>query len=119
MEKSKNQKSKKYFSIKVVIIISYLVSIISNILLCLIFHLTNHSFKWFGYFIHFFTIITIILSLKYVMFPDSVKSTKKYFSITRYFTLILTCAVIFYIIIFIYMAFTQTDKEILFKIINK
>ena len=52
-QKKSNKKNKGYISMKFAVLISYLVSFSSNIILSIIFYLINHSFKWIGYLIHF------------------------------------------------------------------
>ena len=111
-EKKKTKKTNKgCISMKFAVIISYIVSIISNIILSIIFHLTNHSFKWLGYMIHFLILFSIIYSLKLLLLPSS-KIVKKYFNITKFFTVVLMTSTIFYFSIFVYMFLNKIDKEV-------
>ena len=96
---------------KLAVVISYIVSIISNIILSIIIYLTNHSYKWIGYLIHFLLLFSIFYSLKLLFLPSS-KIVKKYITITKFFTLVLMSSTIFYFAIFVYMFVQKVDKEI-------
>ena len=109
--KKKTKKSKGCISMKLAVIISYLVSIISNIILIAIFHLTDHSYKYVGYIIHFCLLFAILYSLKLLFLPSS-KIVKKYITITKFFTMALMSSTIFYFAIFVYMFIKKIDKEI-------
>ena len=109
--KKKAKKSKGCISMKLAVVMSYIVSIISNIILTIIFYLTNHTYKWFGYIIHFSILFSIFYSLKLLFLPSS-KIVKKYISITKFFTAVLMCSTIFYFIIFVYMFIQKVDKEV-------
>ncbi len=109
--KKKTKKNKGCISMKFAVIISYMVSIISNIILSIIIYLTNHLYKWFGYIIHFFLLFSVFYSLKLLLLPSS-KIIKKYINITKFFTLILMCSTIFYFSIFVYMFIKKVDKEV-------
>ena len=110
-EKKKNKKHKGCISMRFEVLISYLVSIASNIILSIIFYLTNHSFKWVGYLIHFFILFSIFVSLKHLLLPSG-KMIKKYISITKFLTVSLMSSTIFYFSIFVYMFLKKVDKEI-------
>ena len=110
-EQKKNKKHKGCISMKFAVLISYLVSIASNIILSIIFYLTNHSFKWIGYLIHFFILFSIFVSLKHLLLPSG-KLIKKYISITKCLTVSLMSSTIFYFSIFVYMFLKKVDKEI-------
>ena len=107
----KNKKHKGCISMKFAVLISYIVSIASNIILSIIFYLTNHSFKWIGYLIHFFILFSNFISLKHLLYPSG-KVIKKYYSITKFLTLSLMSSTIFYFSIFVYMFLNNVDKEI-------
>ena len=113
-QKNNNKRSKKhkgYISMKFAVLISYIVSLTSNIILSIIFYLTNHSFKWIGYLIHFFLIFAILVSLKHLLYPSG-KIIKKYYAITKFLTLSLMSSTVFYFSIFIYMFWNHVDNEI-------
>ena len=109
--KKKTKKSRGCISMKFAVIISYMVSIISNIILSVIFHLTNHLYKWIGYIIHSFILFSIFYSLKLLILPSG-KIVKKYINITKFLTMALMSSTIFYFSIFIYMFIKKVDKEI-------
>ena len=109
--KKKSKKSKGCISMKLAVVISYIVSIISNVILSIIFYLTNHTYKWIGYLIHFFLLFSIFYSLKLLFFPSS-KIIKKYITITKFFTLVLMISTVFYFAIFVYMFIKKIDKEV-------
>ena len=106
-----NKKHKGCISMKFAVLISYIVSIASNIILSIIFYLTNHSFKWIGYLIHFFILFSTFISLKHLLYPSG-KVVKKYISITKFLTLSMMSSTIFYFSIFVYMFLKNVDKEI-------
>ena len=110
-EKKSSKKSKGCISMKFAVLISYIVSIASNVILSIIFYLTNHSFKWIGYLIHFLIVISIFISLKHLLLPKG-KVINKYFSISKYFTFFLMCSTVFYFSLFVYMFLKKVDKEI-------
>ena len=110
-EKKSKKKSKGCISMKFAVLISYLVSLTSNIILSIIFYLTNHAFQWVGYLIHFFILLSIIISLKHLLFPSG-KVIKKYYSTSRFLTMSLMASTLFYFSIFVYMFLYRVDKEI-------
>ena len=114
-EGQKDKKSKKRnkgcISMKFAVLISYIVSLTSNIIFSIIFYLTNHGFKWIGYLIHFFIVFSIIVSLKHLLLPSG-KVIKKYYSISKFLTISLMSSTIFYFSIFIYMFIYKIDKEV-------
>ena len=69
-ESKNNKKHKCCISMRIAVLISYLVSIASNIILSIIIYLTNHGFKWFGYLIHFCILFSNFVSLKHLLFPS-------------------------------------------------
>ena len=93
--KKKPKKSKGCISMKLAVVISYIVSIISNIILSVIFYLTDHLYKWIGYIIHFFLLFSVFYSLKLLFLPPN-KIVKKYITITKFFTMALMSSTIFY-----------------------
>ena len=107
----KNKKTKGCISMKFAVFVSYIVSIASNIILSIIFYLTNHSFKWIGYFIHCLILLSNMISLKHLLYPTG-KIIKKYYSTTKFFTLSLMSSTVFYFSIFVYMFLKNVDKEI-------
>ena len=109
--KKESKKKKGFISMKCAVLISYLVSIASNIILSIIFHLTNHSFKWIGYLIHFSIIFSIFISLKHLLHPSG-KVVKNYYSISKFLVISLMSSTVFYFSIFVYMFLNKIDKEI-------
>ena len=107
----RNKKHKGCISMKFAVLISYIVSIISNIILSIIFYLTNHYFKWIGYLIHFLILFSNFISLKHLLYPSG-KIIKKYYSTTKFFTLSLMSSTVFYFSLFVYMFLKNIDKEI-------
>jgi len=110
-QKSKNKKHKGFISMKFIVLISYIISIASNVILSIIFYLTNHSFKWIGYTIHIAILFSNFVSLKHLLFPSG-KIIKKYFSITKFLSISLVSSTFFYVSIFVYMFIKNVDKEI-------
>ena len=110
-DKKKSKKNKGCISMKFAVLISYLVSIASNVILSIIFYLTNHTYKWIGYLIHFLIVFSIFISLKHLLFPSG-KVIKKYYSISRFLTMSLMSSTVFYFSIFVYMFLKKVDKEI-------
>ena len=110
-QKKSNKKNKGCISMKFAVFISYLVSFSSNVILSIIFYLTNHSFKWIGYLIHFLILLSILISLKHLLVPKG-KLIEKYISITKFLTLSLMASTIFYFSLFVYMFLKKVDKEI-------
>ena len=109
--KKESKKHKGCISMKFAVLISYLVSIASNIILSIIFHLTNHSFKWVGYFIHVSILFSIFISLKHLLVPSG-KVVQKYYSITKFLVISLMSSTVFYFSIFVYMYLYKIDREI-------
>ena len=58
------KKSQGCFALKCSVLLSYLVSITSNVLLTVILYLSDHGYKWPGYFLHFLVLLCSGLSLK-------------------------------------------------------
>ena len=111
-KKTTNRKNRKCISMKFIVCLSYMISIISNIILTVILYLTNHMFKWGGYAIHAVLLFSNIASLKYVIYMTG-KSIRFYCSSTKLFTYSVISSSFFYISITIYMYIYRIDKEII------
>ena len=108
MDFSSPQKEKKhgFINLKTSILISYIISILSNFFLIIILFTTNHLYKWVGLIFHILIIITSILSLKNIITFNN-NNLLKYKSYTNYFSLILIKIpyknfILFFIFIFIF-----------------
>ena len=88
-------------TLKFSVIISYLISLTSNLLLLIILFLTGHLYKWIGLIIHLFIIFCSLSSLKNLISFNN-RNLLKYKSYTSYFTLVTIVGGTFYIIIIIY-----------------
>lgn len=116
MDCSPNVKKKKaqgWFTLKCSVILSYLVSITSNILLVIILYLSDHGYKWPGFFLHSLVLLCSILSLRNLI-NFSGKNTLRFKSMTKYYSINLTLTGIFYFGIIIYMIITKTDMELIY-----
>ena len=82
------KKSQGCFTLKCSVLISYMVSITSNILLSVILYLSDHGYKWPGYFLHFLVLLYSVLSLKNLL-NFSNKNLLRYKSMTKYYSLAL------------------------------
>ena len=112
MEKEKNKKTKTFLSIKTSIILSYIVSICSNITLFMIFYLVEHKYKFFGLFLHLLMIIISVVFVFIFKFDKKNKKLKFYRSFMRYFSIIVNFAYIFYLALLIYMYIYKYDIDI-------
>ena len=100
-------------SLKLSVIISYIISLISNLLLLIILFLTDHSYKWIGLIIHLLIIICSLSSLKNLITFNN-RNLIKYKSYTSYFTLVTIIGGTFYIIIIIYSFVTKVDMDLIY-----
>ena len=103
-------------SLKLSVIISYIISLISNLLLLIILFLTDHSYKWIGLIIHLLIIICSLSSLKNLITFNN-RNLIKYKSYTSYFTLVTSIGGIFYNIIIIYSFVAKVDVELIYFIL--
>ena len=99
------KKSQGCFTLKCSVLISYMVSITSNILLTVILYLSDHGYKWPGYFLHFLVLLCSVLSLKNLL---------RYKSMTKYYSLSLILTGFFYTVVIIYMFVTKTDMDLIY-----
>ena len=115
--KQQQQKGKKKsqgcFTLKCSVIISYLVSITSNVLLTVILYLSDHGYKYPGYFLHFLVLLTALLSLRNLLNFSS-KNLLRYKSMTRYYSVGLVLTGVFYIIVIVYMFIGQIDMDLIY-----
>ena len=107
------KKSQGCFTLKCSVIISYLVSITSNILLTVILYLSDHGYKWFGYILHFLVLLCSALSLRHLL-NFSNKNLLRYKSMTKYYSLNLILTGFFYFVVIIYMFITKTDMDLIY-----
>ena len=110
--KINTKKNRKCISMKFIVCLAYIISVISNIILAMILYLTNHMFKWGGYAIHGVLLFSCIASLKYVIYMSG-KSIRFYCSSTKLFTYSVISSSFFYISITIYMYIYKIDREII------
>ena len=100
-------------TLKFSVIISYIISLTSNLLLLTILFLTGHLYKWIGLIIHLFIIFCSLSSLKNLISFNN-RNLLKYKSYTSYFTLVTIIGGTFYIIIIIYSFVTKVDMELIY-----
>lgn len=100
-------------NLKLSVIISYAISVISNVLLFIILFLSEKFYKWIGALLHIAVILTCLLSLKNIInFTNKVLI--RYKSITRYYTLSLLATGVFYIIVIIYCFASKNDIDLIY-----
>ena len=92
METTQHKKKSQgcFTLLKCSVLISYMVSITSNILLTVILYLSDHGYKWPGYFLHFLVLLCSVLSLKNLL---------RYKSMTKYYSLSLILTGFFYTVV--------------------
>jgi hypothetical protein len=100
-------------NLKFSIIISYAISVISNVLLFIILFLSDKQYKWIGALLHIIVVSTSLISLKNLLYFSN-KVLIRYKSITRYYTLSLLSTGLFYIIIIIYCFSSKTDIDLIY-----
>lgn len=115
MDLSNQQKKKKEgcFTLKCSVIVSYLISLTSNLLLVVILFLTDHGYKWPGLFSHILVFIFTGLSLKALM-AFSKSNLIRYQAFTKYFAFSLAATGVFYVAVLIYMLVTKTDMDLIY-----
>ena len=107
------RKGEGCLNLKLSIMVSYCVSLISNLFLLLILFYTERGYKWIGIILLLITIATAIISLK-LIFSFNNKAIIRYKSMSRYYTLSLLATGIFYIIITIYCFASNQEKDLIF-----
>lgn len=113
--KNKKKKAQGCLNLKCSVIVSYLVSITSNILLGIILFLSEHAYKWIGFLLHVTILALAFLSLKNLITrSNSSKSLLKFKSLTKFFTINLIVTGVFYGIIIIYLFATKQDQDLIF-----
>lgn len=116
MDCTPNQQKKKSqgcFTLKCSVIISYIVSITSNVLLTVILYLSDHGYKWPGYVFHILVLACSFLSLKNLL-NFSKSNLLRYKSMTKYYSITLIITALFYFIVIIYMFISQTDMDLIY-----
>ena len=98
------RKSQSCLTLKCSVIVSYIVSITSNILLTVILYLSDHGYKWFGYVFHTLVLACSFLSLKHLLTFSS-KNLLRYKSMTKYYSLNLIVTAVFLKIKIYYFTF--------------
>lgn len=112
-QNQKRKKSQSCLTLKCSVIVSYIVSITSNILLAVILYLSDHGYKWFGYVFHTLVLVCSFLSLKHLLTFSS-KNLLRYKSMTKYYSLNLIVTAVFYFIVIIYMFIKQIDMDLIY-----
>ena len=115
--KKKQQKKNKSgcLNLKCSVMVSYVVSLSSNILLGIILFLSEHGYKWIGLLLHIIILILAFLSLKNLISRSNhSKSLIKFKSLTKFFTISLIVTGIFYAIVIIYLFATKQDQDLIF-----
>ena len=107
------KKSPGCLTLKCSVFTSYLVSMTSNILLIATLYLTDHGYKWFGYFLHGLVLLLCVLSLKNLL-NFSNKNLLRYKSATKYYSLALMLTGCFYFIVLIYLFVKQIDMDLIY-----
>lgn len=107
------KKKEGCFTLRCSVIISYLISVTSNILLVVILFLSDHGYKWLGFMFHGLVFGFTGLSLRSLT-NFSKTSLIKYQSWTRYYSLSLVATGLFYIGILIYNFATSTDMDLFY-----
>ena len=107
------KKSQGCFTLKCSVLLSYMVSITSNILLTVILYLSDHGYKWPGYFLHFLVLLCSVFSLKNLL-NFSNKNLLRYRSMTKYYSIALILTGFFYFVVIIYMFITKTDMDLIY-----
>ncbi len=100
-------------TLKFSVVISYIISLTSNLLLLIILFLTDHLYKWIGLIIHLLIILCSLSSLKNLISFNN-RNLLKYKSYTSYFTLVTIVGGTFYIIIIIYSFVSKIDMELIY-----
>lgn len=115
--KNKNKKKNQggCLNLKCSVMVSYVVSLTSNLLLAIILFLSEHGYKWIGLLLHIVIIILAFLSLRNLIFRSNhSKSLIKFKSLTKFFTTSLIVTGVFYGIVVIYLFATKQDQDLIF-----
>ena len=107
------KKSQGCFTLKCSVLLSYLVSITWYVLLTVILYLSDHGYKWPGYFLHFLVLLCSGLSLKNLL-NFSNKNWLRYRSMTKYYSIALVLTGFFYFVVIVYMFVTKTDMDLIY-----
>ena len=111
--KSQRKKSQGWLTLKCSVILSYLVSIVSNVLLSIILFLSDHSYKWPGFVLHGLVLLCSLLSLRNVLNFNG-KNIVKYRAMTKYYSINLIITGIFYIGVIIYSFIYKIDMDLIY-----
>lgn len=115
MDKSKKKKSAGCINLRCSVIVSYLVSMASNILLAIILFLSEHGYKWIGFLLHLGVLSFSYLSLRSLLHKTTTsKSILKYKSMTKFFTICVAVTGVFYSIVIIYLFATKQDQDLIY-----
>ena len=111
-----NKKDSNYFfTIKSFILICISISIGTNLILFLIYFLSDHHYKYFGIIIHSLLILLGIINICY-LFSNEQKNSylKKYKSSIFFFSSFIYISFILYLILIIYMYIYKYDIDIFY-----
>ena len=109
----KHKKNQGCFTLKCSVVISYLISIISNILLTITLFLSEHHYRWFGFMFHSLIVFFSIISLKNLIIFSN-KNLLRYRNSTRYYSLFLLITVLYYFSLITYNIYTDTDIDLIY-----
>ena len=115
-----NKKSDYSSNIKTFIIVCHSISIITNLILFLIFYMVEHYYKYFALIIHFLLLVTGIISTRFLLRKEQIsKNIKKYKSSIKFFAFFIYISFLFYLSLLIYMYIYKYDIDIFyFFVIN-
>mgnify|MGYP003302682265 CR=1 FL=1 len=115
MDKNKKKKNTGFVNLRCSVIVSYLVSIASNILLSIILFLSEHGYQWVGLLLHLGVLGFCILSLHNLLKGTSTnKNILKYKSMTRFYTITIIVTGIFYGIVIVYLFASKQDQDLIY-----
>lgn len=115
MEKNKKNKNQGCLNLRCSVIVSYIVSISSNILLSAILFLSDRSYKLIGILLHIVVLLIGLYSLRNVLKKlSSPKNCINYRRITKYFKLSISLTGFFYLIVIIYHIVKKEDLDIIY-----
>ena len=104
-----------YSKIKSFILSCHLISIVTNIILFIIFFMSEYDFKYIGIIIHILIIIVNIISIFFLLKKEQRnKNLKKYKSLICYFTFFIYASFLFYSFLLIYMYINKYDIDIFY-----
>lgn len=92
------------------LLLSFLLSLISTILLIIILFCNGYKEKWLGSAFHLFIVLLIGFALKNLFRPTS-NNILRYLSVIGYYTIIISGCILFYIAIILFYIFNKSKKE--------